>query len=55
MRFRNSSGGVPTSDRTGAGVGLALVRELTEAMGGEVTVESVLGEGTCFTVTLPMA
>jgi two-component system sensor histidine kinase ChiS len=37
----------------GTGLGLALVKELTEAMGGNVAVKSVLGEGSCFTVTLP--
>jgi signal transduction histidine kinase len=37
----------------GAGLGLALVKELTEAMGGNVAVQSTLGEGSCFTVTLP--
>lgn len=40
-------------DAGGAGLGLALVRELTEAMGGTVSVESVAGEGSCFAVTLP--
>ncbi|HEY7125161.1 MAG TPA: ATP-binding protein [Ktedonobacterales bacterium] len=37
----------------GSGLGLALVKELTEAMGGSVAVESSLGEGSCFTVCLP--
>ncbi|MFT4177703.1 MAG: ATP-binding protein [Luteolibacter sp.] len=37
----------------GAGIGLALVRSLSEAMGGTVTVESRIGYGTKFTVTLP--
>ncbi len=37
----------------GAGIGLALVRSLSEAMGGEVKVDSQLGHGTVFTVTLP--
>ena len=37
----------------GAGIGLALVRSLSEAMGGEVKVNSQLGHGTTFTVTLP--
>jgi len=38
----------------GAGIGLALVRSLTEAMGGEVGVQSQLGHGTVFTISLPV-
>jgi signal transduction histidine kinase len=38
----------------GTGIGLALVRSLTEAMGGEVKVESQLSRGTRFTVSLPV-
>lgn len=37
----------------GAGIGLALVRSLTEAMDGSVKVDSQLGHGTTFTVDLP--
>lgn len=36
----------------GAGLGLALVRELVDAMGGGVTAESTIGRGSRFTVTL---
>lgn len=37
----------------GAGLGLAIVRELTEAMGGSVAVENRSGSGARFTVRLP--
>lgn len=36
----------------GAGLGLALVRELVGAMGGSVAAESTIGRGSRFTVTL---
>jgi two-component system, NtrC family, sensor histidine kinase KinB len=39
----------------GTGLGLALVRRLVEAQGGQVSVESRLGEGTAFTFTLTVA
>jgi signal transduction histidine kinase len=38
----------------GAGLGLALVKEWIEAMGGTVAVQSVLGEGTCFSLFFPL-
>lgn len=37
----------------GAGLGLALVHRLIEEHDGQIEVESRLGEGTCFTVSLP--
>ena len=40
---------------SGSGLGLALVKELTEAMGGSVTIESELDHGSCFTLTFPRA
>jgi two-component system NtrC family sensor kinase len=43
------------SDIPGTGLGLAIVRSIVESHGGRVWVESVLGQGTVFTVMLPAA
>jgi chemosensory pili system protein ChpA (sensor histidine kinase/response regulator) len=42
-------------DLAGRGVGLDVVQEIVESMGGEIAVRSRLGGGTLFTVRLPMA
>lgn len=44
-----------TKDLMSTGLGLAIARELVEAHGGNITVFSRQGEGTCFTITLPLA
>jgi signal transduction histidine kinase len=44
-----------TSPAEGAGLGLAISRDLARAMGGELRVESKIGEGSVFTFELPLA
>lgn len=44
-----------TRRKQGLGLGLALVKDLVQKMGGEVGVTSQKGQGTTFTVTLPLA
>jgi signal transduction histidine kinase len=39
--------------RRGTGLGLAVTRSVAQSHGGDVTVQSKRGTGSCFTVTLP--
>lgn len=42
------------SGAPGSGLGMAIVHELTQAIGGQVRVDSVQGRGTSVTVTVPL-
>jgi PAS domain S-box-containing protein len=44
-----------TTKPEGTGLGLYIVQEILAAHGGQVTVQSVVGQGTTFTLTLPRA
>ncbi|MGE3540765.1 MAG: ATP-binding protein [Candidatus Tectimicrobiota bacterium] len=44
-----------TTKPGGTGLGLYIVQEVVTAHGGEVTVQSVAGQGTTFTITLPLS
>lgn len=46
---------VPGRSEPGAGLGLAVARDLAIAHGGSIDVQSTQGRGTCFTVRLPLA
>jgi PAS domain S-box-containing protein len=44
---------IDAKKQKGMGLGLAISRELVRAMSGEITVESIVGQGSTFTVSLP--
>jgi len=43
-----------TTREGGTGLGLAITHRIVESFGGEMTVESELGRGSTFTITLPL-
>ncbi|AYA42026.1 aerobic respiration two-component sensor histidine kinase ArcB [Xenorhabdus nematophila] len=45
----DSAGGRPA---TGTGIGLAVSKRLAQSMGGDITVTSALGHGSCFTLSI---
>ncbi len=49
-RLGRERGAIP-----GTGLGLVVVKQLVEAMGGRILVDSQLGRGTCFKLDLPFA
>ena len=51
--FRQADGGT-TRQFGGTGLGLAICRNLARALGGDIAVTSVVGEGTRFVLTLPL-
>ncbi len=50
--FRTKEG--QKSGNKGVGIGLSLVKDLVQAMGGSIDLQSKPGEGAVFTVTLPV-
>ena len=52
--FRRFENILHTTNFPSSGIGLSLVKELIDLMGGRIEVESTQGVGSCFTVTLPV-
>jgi signal transduction histidine kinase len=67
LQVRDTGSGIPpdqlpqifellyTTKAEGTGLGLYIVQEIVAAHGGQVTVDSQVGQGTTFTLTLPRA
>jgi two-component system, OmpR family, sensor kinase len=52
-RFSRGTSGGAAANRTGAGLGLSIVRAIAEAHGGRVRLRSRPGEGATFTIEVP--
>ncbi|MEE9294679.1 MAG: ATP-binding protein, partial [Phycisphaerae bacterium] len=44
-----------TREHSGTGLGLAITKELVSMLGGTIQIESEVGKGSVFTVTLPVS
>ncbi len=53
-RFYQADPSRQGGQKHGAGLGLAIAREIVQAHGGTISVRSALGQGSCFAVHLPL-
>mgnify|MGYP001126780672 CR=1 FL=1 len=52
--FERFERAISASEASGLGLGLYIAREIVQAHGGRISVESRLGEGSSFGVVLPL-
>jgi len=52
--FRQVDGSPSRETHTGSGLGLSIVNHLVRLMDGEIKLESELGQGSAFTIILPL-
>ncbi len=52
--FERFERAISANEASGLGLGLYIAREIAQAHGGDISVESRLGEGSTFTVSLPL-
>jgi len=54
FRMYHTASAEPTAGESSTGLGLAIAKKVVDAHGGQISMESVVGSGSTFTVALPL-